>query len=326
MIKNSYPPKVSIIIPVYKAESYIHRCIDSILTQTFQDFELLLIDDGSPDKSGSICDNYAQNDNRIRVFHKKNGGVSSARQCGTDNASGEYIIHVDPDDWIEPHMLAELYNKAQEENADMVICDFYVDIKNKTILKKQEPSNLNHMTVLCELFQQLHGSCCNKFVKSTCFNKFNIKFPLQLSYCEDLFVNTCLLLNDIKISYLPKAFYHYVIGINDNSLVSRPTNIILEQGDLLCKLLQEKLPIYLFKQISPYLEYKLSIICLIGGKPYTNFFSKRFATLKSSFKKMKIPYLHKLFLWIAFTVSPVFIHMLYFIRIHIKNKITLNQV
>ena len=93
---------VSVIIPVYKAEQYIHHCLDSLLAQTFKDFEIILIDDGSPDKSGEICDSYAAADNRIKVIHKKNGGVSSARQCGIDHAVGEYTIHVDPDDWTEP--------------------------------------------------------------------------------------------------------------------------------------------------------------------------------------------------------------------------------
>lgn len=130
MVQINKLPKVSIIIPVYKAESYLHRCIDSILAQTFADWELLLIDDGSPDRSGDICDEYAVKDKRIRVYHKKNGGVSSARQKGLDMARGEYVIHVDPDDWVEPSMLTELFAKAKAENADMVICDFYLDTKS----------------------------------------------------------------------------------------------------------------------------------------------------------------------------------------------------
>lgn len=123
-------PKVSIIVPVYKAEKYINRCIDSILAQTYTDWELLLVDDGSPDRSGEICDEYAKKDSRIRVFHKENGGVSSARQMGQDKASGEYTIHADPDDWMEPTMLEELYAKAKEDDADMVLCDFYFNTQS----------------------------------------------------------------------------------------------------------------------------------------------------------------------------------------------------
>ena len=126
-------PKVSIIVPVYKAEKYLHRCVDSIIAQTFKDWELLLVDDGSPDNSGKLCDEYAQKDNRIKVFHKENGGVSSARQMGLDNATGEYTIHADPDDWVEPTMLEELYAKAIEDNADMVICDYFNEYTDRQV-------------------------------------------------------------------------------------------------------------------------------------------------------------------------------------------------
>ena len=101
-------PVISIIVAVYKAESCLRRCVDSLLAQTFQDYEILLVDDGSPDRSGEICDEYARKDNRVRVFHKENGGVASARQCGMNNARGEYVIHADPDDWVEPNMLGTI--------------------------------------------------------------------------------------------------------------------------------------------------------------------------------------------------------------------------
>lgn len=99
-------PKISVIIPVYNVEKYLRRCIDSILAQTFTDFELLLIDDGSKDKSGEICDEYAKKDSRVRVFHKENGGVSSARNLGLDNASGEWVCFVDSDDMVKPEYFA----------------------------------------------------------------------------------------------------------------------------------------------------------------------------------------------------------------------------
>ena len=113
-------PLISIIVPVYNAEKTLQRCIHSLQCQTFTDFEILLIDDGSLDYSGQICDEYSAKDRRIRVIHKRyNKGVSSARQTGIDIAQGKYTIHVDPDDWVEPTMLEELYQKAVEHNADM---------------------------------------------------------------------------------------------------------------------------------------------------------------------------------------------------------------
>lgn len=209
---------ISVIVPFYKAEKYLHRCMDSILAQTFTDFEVLLIDDGSPDGSGRICDEYAAKDCRVRVFHKKNGGVSSARQFGVDHAEGEYTIHVDPDDWVEPDMLEKLYAKAEAENADMVVCDFYINTLDKQLYSKQQPSALDHETVLREMFQHLHGSCWNKLIKRACYDKYAVRFPLNLNFCEDLFVNVALLKENISVAYLGEAFYHYNVGLNPNSL------------------------------------------------------------------------------------------------------------
>ena len=217
MEKNE--PKVSVIVPVYKAEKYLRKCVDSLLAQTFKDFEVLLVDDGSPDGSGVICDEYAKKDPRVRVFHKENGGVSSARQCGLDHARGEYTIHADPDDWVEPNMLEELYAKAKAEDADMVICDYYVNDRRGQRYVKQRPSALDHETVLRELFQQLHGSCWNKLVRRACYREYNVSFPLEFSFCEDLYTNTALLKhNKMRISYVSQAFYHYEQQVNINSL------------------------------------------------------------------------------------------------------------
>ena len=202
-------PSISIIVPVYKAETYLHRCVDSLLAQTFTDFEVLLIDDGSPDRSGEICDDYAHKDARVRVFHQENGGVSVARQRGLDEARGEYTIHADPDDWVEPDMLEALYRKAKEDDADMVICDYYTNDGKVQKYVRQRPSKLDHCTVLHELFQQLHGSCWNKLVKRVCYSRYGVRFPEDLSLCEDLYVNSALLLHDIRVTYVKRAFYHY---------------------------------------------------------------------------------------------------------------------
>lgn len=125
-------PIISIIVPVYNTEKYLDKCIQSVLAQTYTNWELLLIDDGSTDSSGAICDKYAAEDNRIRVFHKENGGVSSARNLGLDNAQGEWISFVDADDWIENSMLHDAYQKAMDENAEIIFTDIkyhYLDIK-----------------------------------------------------------------------------------------------------------------------------------------------------------------------------------------------------
>ena len=129
MIKNN--PKISVIVPVYNVKEYLSRCVDSILAQTFSDFELLLIDDGSKDRSAQICGDYAIRDTRIRVFHKENGGVSSARNVGLDNAHGEYVIFSDSDDYYcMDDCLEQLYNVARNNHLDIVRGEYIAVDKN----------------------------------------------------------------------------------------------------------------------------------------------------------------------------------------------------
>ena len=141
-------PSVSIIVPVYNVELYLSKCIDSILAQSFTDWECILVDDGSKDSSGKICDEYALKDTRIKVIHQTNKGVSVARQVGIDNASGEYSIHIDPDDWVEPNMLEELYNKAKTDDADMVICDYFKHEGGTQTYIEQRPNFLEQIKII----------------------------------------------------------------------------------------------------------------------------------------------------------------------------------
>lgn len=213
-MNNKY--SISIIIPIYKAEKFICRCLDSLLAQTMSDFEMLLIDDGSPDRCGAICDEYAKKESRVYVVHKKNGGVGAARQTGLDMATGEYVIHVDPDDWVEPDMLECLYDYAKKNDADMVICDYFEHRGDEVHYIASRPHSLHHQDLVKELFSTLHGSCCNKLVRRMCIKKYRAYFP-SLALCEDLFFNVNLLLNPLSVCYLNKAFYHYD-RTNENSV------------------------------------------------------------------------------------------------------------
>lgn len=211
---------ISIIVPIYKADRYLCRCIDSILAQTFKNFEVLLIDDGSPDNSGRICEEYAVKDTRVRVFHKKNGGVSSARQLGLDQARGVYTIHVDPDDWVEANMLEELYAKAVEDDADVVICDYYEEYYHGSRYVSQPIITRDPSAILRSiLLRTIHGSLCNKLIRRACYLKYNIHFPLDISLWEDRYICCNMLLNNIKVTYINKAYYHYDNYSNESSLV-----------------------------------------------------------------------------------------------------------
>ena len=233
---------ISIIVPIYKAEQYLCRCIDSILAQTFQDFELLLIDDGSPDHSGVICDEYAKQDSRIRVFHQENSGVSSARQLGIDSALGEYTIHVDPDDWIDSDMLASLYAKAHEGGADMVICDYYEEYYHRTRYVAQLVNALDAESILrAILLCDLHGSLCNKLIRRSCYTAYNIRFPLDVSLWEDRYICCSMLLNNVKVVSVNKAYYHYDLYSNESSIVRTNHTKGINSQKRFIQFLQERL-------------------------------------------------------------------------------------
>lgn len=185
MHNQSTTPTISVIVPVYNTEKYLRRCIDSVLAQTYADFELLLIDDGSKDKSGEICDEYAQKDARVRVFHKENGGVSSARNLGLDNARGEWVAFVDSDDYIE-----ENYLKSFEGNldADLVVGNMIICEAGKS------PSDIDAHIVpgkYCPIQSVLKGNL-TKTVFCAPWGKLfrndgirDLRFDVGMTICED---------------------------------------------------------------------------------------------------------------------------------------------
>ncbi|GLU52715.1 glycosyl transferase [Dyadobacter frigoris] len=202
--------KISVIVPVYNVQNFINKCIESILNQSFTEFELILINDGSTDNSGTICDEYAEKDPRIKVFHKSNQGVSSARNVGVANASGIYSIHVDGDDYVQNNMLSDMYEKAISEEADMVISDYYIQSKNTSRYVKQRIGPTPTDCIKQILCGQLHGSCWNKLVKHDLYVNHNIKFQNNINMCEDVEVVTRLMYYSNKISYLNNAYLYYV--------------------------------------------------------------------------------------------------------------------
>ena len=133
--------EISVIVPVYKVEKYLKQCVDSILNQTFPDFEVLLIDDGSPDSCPAMCDDYARKDPRIRVFHKENGGLSSARNKGIEESRGNWLCFVDSDDYLAENMLENLYTAATTNTADMAVCDFVKVDEESTHLQDSHTSD-----------------------------------------------------------------------------------------------------------------------------------------------------------------------------------------
>ena len=204
-MKNA--PKVSIIVPVYNVEPYLPRCLDSILNQTFAEFECILVDDCSPDNCPAICDEYARQDGRVQVIHKKqNEGLPMARKTGTGRARGEYIIHIDSDDWIESTMMEEMYQKITNDNLDMICCDYYEEFSN-TIIKNRPSENVDATSKIKQLLAyKISHSLINRMVKKSIYEK--VSFPVA-SYLEDFFVAVQLIYYSDRIDYIDKPFYHY---------------------------------------------------------------------------------------------------------------------
>lgn len=230
---------ISIIIPVYNAEKFIIECIESILCQTFKDFELLLIDDGSTDSSFCICSNYALKDNRVKCFHKKNEGVSMARNYGIRQAAKEFIVFVDADDTVSPVFLSNL---IAYKTADIVITGYSSKQKNKIIAThtfgKQDLSNLKEFPEIDKILA--YGSPWGKLFKSEIIKKHNLEFNIQLSNHEDrlFFFQYLKFIKTIAITNT--ADYIYINQESGNSL-SRDKKIPWEKSILAFNLIKQDL-------------------------------------------------------------------------------------
>lgn len=203
-------PKISIIVPVYKVEEYLHKCIDSILAQTFTDFELILINDGSPDNCGRICDEYARKDSRVSVIHKENGGQASARNVGIDMAKGEYIGFVDSDDWIEPDMYELLYNLCTENDCDISNICSIIYFKDRIQKNGSHPlvihsrSEAMKAMLMGELYDEVVWT---KLIKRTLLE--DIRFPIGIVY-EDTAFTYKVIHKSKKVCSIGAPKYHYI--------------------------------------------------------------------------------------------------------------------
>ena len=214
-------PKVSVIVAVFQAVKTLRRCLDSIKNQTMTEWECLLVDDGSSDGSGKMCDEYASADARFRVIHKPNEGVAIARQTGIDSAKGDYVIFADADDWVEPDWLEKLYGKITADKADMAICDYERISSNHTEYWIGCPGSLDKNEYLRGLLAgHFWGALWNKLVKRDCYRLY-VSIPPHMDYWEDLYITCQLLTKEIKITYVPQMLYHYDIGVNDKSLTKK---------------------------------------------------------------------------------------------------------
>ena len=222
---------ISIIVPVYNVEQYLSKCIDSIINQTYKNLEIILIDDGSTDKSGEICDKYKNEDKRIIVIHQLNGGVSAARNTGIGVAKGKYILFIDSDDWIEKDYVSSLFTYAGD---DTIVCCGYKRIFDDKIIENSvkkftELNKVEFLNLLQDYELEKHKKpvvnpignyMCNKIYPAQLFR--SIRFPIGYVY-EDAFISIRLFSQISKFIVLPEAGYNYVV--RNDSIVATPKKL-----------------------------------------------------------------------------------------------------
>ena len=205
-------PKISVIVPVYNVEKYLYKCINSILEQTFNEFELILVNDGSTDNSGNICDEYAIKDRRVIVIHKENGGLSSARNAGLDIAKGSYISFIDSDDWIARDMYETLFDVGLKNDLDIVQCGYtsvYENSEIKADVYSEEIMFIHDNEILIKFFfnKDITSIVCDKIYKKQLF--MEIRFPVG-QLLEDAFILSDIYSNAESMAVLKNVKYYYL--------------------------------------------------------------------------------------------------------------------
>ncbi|MEH6954678.1 glycosyltransferase [Neobacillus drentensis] len=218
-------PKISIIVPVYNVEKYIHRCIESILSQTFSDFELIIIDDGSTDMSGTICDKFAKNDSRIQVIHIKNGGVSNARNTGIAHAQGDYLMFCDSDDYVEINWCSELYEAINQVGNILPVSGikvlYNIGEQKKEIIRAFHQKESIEKDKYFETYKKgLSGGVWCKIYDRKIITENSIFFDIGVNRGEDLLFNLSYMCHMDSVVTIPSITYNYVHS-NENSLMNR---------------------------------------------------------------------------------------------------------
>lgn len=214
---------ISIIVPVYNVEQYLEKCVDSIINQKYKNLEIILIDDGATDSSGKLCDELAKIDNRIKVYHKENGGLSDARNYGVERATGDYIGFVDSDDYIDSEMYEELYEAIKKENVDVVECNLKIIYPDRVeLFTEQKYYNVYTKQEYLEEYlkiEKIFGSACVRLIKSDIAKK--LKFPVGKLY-EDTYYAYDLIEKVDRYVIMNNPYYNYLM--RENSITNTKFN------------------------------------------------------------------------------------------------------
>ena len=264
---------VSIIIPVYNAETYLQRCVSSLLGQTYKQIEIILVNDGSSDNSGKLCEEYSKIDDRIKVIHKENGGAATARNKGLDEARGKYICFVDSDDYVSCEYIETLYNLLVENNADIAQCDYLLTFKGDSQIPKKEKvvSNYTGMEMLKRFqiendFRIKLVVVWNKIYKREIFD--DIRFPEGIIY-EDEAIIPKILFKAKRITYTTEKLYAYFMS--ENSVMR--SEFSLKRLDYLTAI-QERISFYEKVELSEFYYCDLQKYIASASNLYTKVFDK----------------------------------------------------
>ena len=234
-------PLLSVIIPVYNVEKYLRQCVDSVINQTYKNLEIILVDDGSPDNCGKICDEYAEKDKRVKVIHQLNKGLSGARNTGTEQASGEYIAFVDSDDWLDVHMYEDLFGVLNKYNLDMVRCAaFESDGNNKKVIAPKK-EYANKLFTDKEILERYFDEFLCKIVWNTIYDIKIVNDIISPEGCqsEDNYVSGMYLYRSKRMMIIDTPLYYYRKNPESitNSGNKRAMDICLCTYQLICDLL-----------------------------------------------------------------------------------------
>lgn len=233
-------PLLSVIIPVYKVEKYLRQCIDSVINQTYKNLEIILVDDGSPDNCGKICDEYVEKDKRVKVIHQLNKGLSGARNAGTELAKGEYIAYVDSDDWLDIHMYEELFKVLNKYNLDMVRCAAFESDGNSKKIISPKKEYANKLFTDEEVLERYFDEFLCKIVWNTIYDIRIVKEIISPEgyHSEDNYVSGMYLHRSKRMMIINKPFYYYRKNPESitNSGNKRAMDICLCTYQLICDL------------------------------------------------------------------------------------------
>ncbi len=324
MYTNDAMPLITLIVPIYNVEDYLRQCVDSLLAQTYKNIEILLVDDGSTDESGSIADQYAQCDQRVHVFHQPNGGISAARNKGLDVMTGDYVMFVDSDDYVDKDFCKEALRLAIEHHVDVVSFGYCAFWEQKGVYERKSTLNprlLNNEEAICELIRRrevMYNYAWNKIYKSRLFA--NVRFPVGLTF-EDTAVMHLIFGQLTTGVYLSDRILYYYRQDRTGSIVAslRSPHAIHDRlmGEFQrLEYVTKHYPALAIKQLNPVVEVCFQGLTLLPSDHEDRIVIKRFLNsnrgkcLSASFGERRKR------LWAYYHMKPLFYLATYYVKKH----------